>query len=43
MVEEQITGPGRLITEEKVVAAIGDVPRHQFVGVSYDSWVTQEG
>src|SRR5262245_37738823 len=31
MVEEQLTGPGRNITNARVLSAMGSVPRHEFV------------
>jgi len=35
MLEEQLAGPGRGITNERVLAVMGKVPRHEFVPVEY--------
>jgi protein-L-isoaspartate(D-aspartate) O-methyltransferase len=35
MVEEQLAGPGRGITNQRVLAVMGKVPRHEFVPVEY--------
>ncbi len=35
MIQEQLTGPGRDITNARVLAALGRVPRHEFVPEHY--------
>lgn len=35
MVEEQLAGPGRGIIDERVLATMGKVPRHEFVPAEY--------
>jgi protein-L-isoaspartate(D-aspartate) O-methyltransferase len=35
MIQEQLRGPGRTITDARVLSAIGKVPRHEFVLARY--------
>ena len=38
MVAEQLSGPGRNITNALVLAAMGKVPRHEFRRFSWSAW-----
>jgi len=43
MVREQLSGPGRAITNSRVRAIMGKVPRHEFVPESYRSHAYADG
>jgi protein-L-isoaspartate(D-aspartate) O-methyltransferase len=43
MVQDQLSGPGRAITNAPVVAAMRKVPRHEFVPERYRSYAYKDG
>ena len=43
MVRDQLSGPGRTITNARVLAVMGKVPRHEFVPVQYRSQAYEDG
>ena len=43
MVEDQLTGPGRAITNARVLSVMGKVPRHEFVPEPYRSQAYEDG
>src|SRR5437879_5780009 len=42
MVSEQLVGPGRGITNARVIGAMGKVPRHEFVPEHLRSWAYED-
>src|SRR5947207_15193852 len=43
MVRDQLSGPGRAITNARVLAVMGKVPRHEFVPERYRSEAYEDG
>jgi protein-L-isoaspartate(D-aspartate) O-methyltransferase len=43
MVRDQLSGPGRSITNSRVLAVMGQVPRHEFVPERYRSQAYEDG